>query len=100
LRLEPARAIVARERPYAAEEEEMLRLFEGDYIKLTDEQIRLLRELEKGEQSISGNNNRDGLTRLIKEKYITEQSTNISTVLYTITDTGRAALHANQKVTR
>jgi hypothetical protein len=75
----------------------MLRLFEGDYIKLTDEQIRLLREQEKGEQSISGNNNRTVLTRLIKEKYITEQSTNISTVLYTITDAGRAALHAATK---
>ena len=61
---------------------------------LTEEETKLLRELEKGEQSITGNNNRDGLRRLVEAKYVTEQSTNISTTLYTITDAGRAALKA------
>jgi len=61
---------------------------------LTEQEIRLLQELEKGEQTISGNRDRQGLRRLVEAGYVIEQITNISDTIYTITALGRAALRA------
>jgi hypothetical protein len=61
--------------------------------KLTDEEVRLLRELVEagGDQTISGNRRRDGLARLVDLGFVTVQAINLSTVLYSITGEGREA---------
>jgi hypothetical protein len=63
-------------------------------VKLTEEEKALLRDLVNrgGEAAIEGSRSRSGLDRLVKENYVTSQSTNIQTVIYTITDAGRKAL--------
>ncbi|WP_020176628.1 hypothetical protein [Methyloferula stellata] len=61
---------------------------------LIKEEIRLLQDLEKGERTISGNRNRQGLSRLIEAGYVTEQSLNLSDTIYTITALGRTAVQA------
>jgi transcriptional regulator with XRE-family HTH domain len=55
-------------------------------------EIDLLQQLEKRDQTISGNRSRRELTSLIKFGFVAEQSLNMSDTIYTITDAGRAAL--------
>jgi hypothetical protein len=61
--------------------------------KLTDEEVRLLREMVEagGEQTISGNRHHDGLARLVDLGFVTAQAINLGTVLYSITSEGREA---------
>jgi DNA-binding PadR family transcriptional regulator len=61
--------------------------------QLTYDEIRLLRELKNGDQTISGNKPHGGLDRLVKEGYVRAHSLNLSQVLYSITAKGTAALH-------
>jgi transcriptional regulator with XRE-family HTH domain len=60
----------------------------------TDEEISLLRQLNKEDRTISGNKPRQGLDRLINFGYVMVQSLNVSDTIYGITDVGRAALAA------
>jgi len=57
--------------------------------QLTYDEIRLLRELKNGDQTISGNKPHGGLDRLVKEGYVRAHSLNLSEVLYSITVKGR-----------
>jgi hypothetical protein len=43
-------------------------------------------------RTILGNKRCDGMKRLVDERYATEQSISIDSVMYTITDRGRAQL--------
>ena len=62
---------------------------------LTDEELRLLKELVEKPQTISGNRTREGLRRLIEAGYVDEISLNLSDTCYAITDRGcRAAVQA------
>jgi transcriptional regulator with XRE-family HTH domain len=61
---------------------------------LTTEEINLLRKLDKRDRTISGNKSRQGLHRLVNIGHVNEQSLNMSDTVYSITDTGRAALAA------
>jgi hypothetical protein len=64
-------------------------------MKLTATEINLLKELrDSGERTISGNKSHSDLRRLVEERYVNAQSINIASVLYKITDRGRAALTA------
>jgi hypothetical protein len=58
----------------------------------SDEEINLLRQLDKEDRTISGNKNRQGLDCLISLGYVTVQSLNVSDTIYGITDAGRAIL--------
>jgi hypothetical protein len=59
-------------------------------LELTSEELALLRQLEQGERTISGNKDRRGLGRLIEADYVKERALNISDTIYTITPLGRA----------
>ena len=75
----------------------LLNIAENNMLVLTNDEIRLLKELdEKGEQSISHSNNRNGLNRLVSNKFVIETvaRNNPSITFYNITDAGRAAIHA------
>lgn len=66
-------------------------------IKMTREEIGLLRELANGARTISGNRSRTGLKRIIEAGYVTEQAAtrgDLSAVFYNITNKGRDALKA------
>jgi hypothetical protein len=58
----------------------------------TDEELRLLSELTRGEQTISGNRDRSGLRRLVAAGYVTETSLNLSVTSYVLTPQGMEAL--------
>jgi hypothetical protein len=70
--------------------------FEYELVRaaLTTEEINLLRKLDKRDRTISGNKSRKGLHRLVNIGHVKEQSLNMSDTVYSITDTGRAALAA------
>ena len=59
---------------------------------ITTEELVLLSGLFLSKRTISGNKRRDGMKRLVDEGYATEQSISIDSVMYTITDHGRAKL--------
>lgn len=59
---------------------------------LTQEEIGLLRQLEEGPRTLSGNKQRGGMKRLVTAGWVTERALNISDAEYTITDAGRATL--------
>jgi transcriptional regulator with XRE-family HTH domain len=61
---------------------------------LTTEEISLLHQLQDKDCTISGNKPRQGLRRLIDGGYVVEMSLNISDTIYSITETGQAALAA------
>ena len=63
-------------------------------IELTGDELRLLRELRDSPQgrTISGNNSRGGLDRLVAAGYVKATAVSIDSVLYEITQTGLAAL--------
>jgi hypothetical protein len=61
---------------------------------ITTEELVLLSGLFLSKRTISGNEGRDGMKRLVDEGYATEQSITIDSVMYTITDRGRAHLAA------
>ena len=54
--------------------------------QLTYDELRLLRQLERGDQTISDNQPRGGLNRLVDEGYVMRR-------LLSITAKGRAVLH-------
>ena len=54
--------------------------------QLTYDELRLLRQLERGNQTISDNQPRGGLNRLVDEGYVTQ-------TVHSITAKGRAVLH-------
>jgi hypothetical protein len=64
-------------------------------LKMTMEEISLMRRLAEKEQTISGNKDHSGLKRPIAAGYVTETPAtrgDTSVVSYAITDKGRAAL--------
>jgi predicted transcriptional regulator of viral defense system len=64
-------------------------------IKLTAEEVAALAQLrvagDRG-RTISGLKSRGWLSRLVKGRYVIEQSASMDTVVYVITDQGREAL--------
>jgi hypothetical protein len=61
-------------------------------INLTPEEIAYLKELETGDQTMTGLRDRSGLTRIVQAGYVTEHSRNVGSTVYSITDAGRQAL--------
>jgi hypothetical protein len=61
--------------------------------RLTYDELRLLRQSERGDQVIGNNKPHDGLDRLVDEGYVARQLLNLSQAVYSITAKGRAALH-------
>jgi len=59
--------------------------------QLTYDELRLLRQLERGDQTISDNQPRGGLNRL--EGYVVRRLLNPSQTAHSITAKGRAVLH-------
>jgi DNA-binding HxlR family transcriptional regulator len=62
-------------------------------VHLAYDELRLLRQLERRDQTISDNQLRGALNRLIDEGYVTRRSLNPSQTVHSITAKGRAALH-------
>jgi DNA-binding PadR family transcriptional regulator len=62
-------------------------------VQLAYDELRLLRQLEGGNQTISDNQLRDALNRLVDEGYVTRRLLNPSQTVHSITAKGRAALH-------
>ena len=60
--------------------------------QLTYDELRLLRQLERGDQTIS-DNQPQGLNRLIDEGYVMRRLLNPSQTVHSITAKGRAAVH-------
>jgi hypothetical protein len=60
---------------------------------LSYDELRLLRQLERGDQVVSNNKPHDHLDRLVDEGYVALQLLNLSQAVYSITAKGRAALH-------
>ena len=56
-------------------------------------ELRLLRQLERGDQTISDDQSRGALNRLIDEGYVIRKLLNPSQTVHSITAKGRAALH-------
>src|SRR5215831_6121922 len=61
--------------------------------QLTYDELRLLRQLERGDQTISDNQSRGGLNRLVDEGYVMRRLLNPSQTVHSITAKGRAAVH-------
>src|SRR5262249_42996906 len=61
--------------------------------QLTYDELRLLRQLERGDQTISDNQPRGGLDRLVDEGYVIRRLLNPSQTVHSITAKGRAAVH-------
>jgi DNA-binding HxlR family transcriptional regulator len=61
--------------------------------QLTYDELRLLRQLERGDQMISDNEARGDLNRLVDEGYVMRRLLNPSQTVYSITAKGRAVLH-------
>lgn len=61
-------------------------------MQLNQDEISLLKQASQGPQAISGNQNRDGVKRLIEAGWLTERSLNASVTEYAITQAGRAVL--------
>jgi hypothetical protein len=61
-------------------------------MKLSQEEIEFLRQLEDGPQTISGNRSNRGLKGLVDLGLVLDRSLSMSVTEYKITDAGRAAL--------
>jgi hypothetical protein len=61
-------------------------------MQLTQDEIRLLRQLSRGPQTIAGSRPRDGLRRLVDAGWASERSQKVFVTEYQITDAGRAFL--------
>ena len=61
--------------------------------QLTYDELRLLRQLERADQTISDNQPRGDLKRLVDEGYVMRRSLNPSQMVHSITAKGRAVLH-------
>jgi hypothetical protein len=61
--------------------------------QLTYDELRLLRQLERGDQTISDKQPRGGLNRLVDEGYVMRRLLNPSQTVHSITAKGRAAVH-------
>src|SRR5262245_8082728 len=61
--------------------------------QLTYDELRLLRQLERGDQTISDDQPRGGLNRLVDEGYVMRRLLNPSQTVHSITAKGRAVLH-------
>jgi hypothetical protein len=61
-------------------------------MKLSQEEIEFLRQLEDGPQTISGNRSNHGLKGLVDLRLVLDRSLSMSVTEYKITDAGRAAL--------
>ena len=68
--------------------------------QLTYDELRLLRQLERGDQTISDNQARGGLNRLVDEGYVMRRLLNPSQTVHLITAKGRAVLHEAEATTR
>jgi hypothetical protein len=64
-------------------------------IKLTQQEINYLRELTIGSKTMTGLKDRSGLKRLVDAGYITEDSANVQTTVYSIAELGRKALESS-----
>jgi len=64
-------------------------------VDLKVEDWELLKELERGPRTISGNQDRRVMGPLLEAGYVVEEAINLSVTVYTITLTGRAALKAH-----
>jgi hypothetical protein len=62
-------------------------------VHLAYDELRLLRQLERGDQTISDDQSRGALNRLIDEGYVMRRLLNPSQTVHSITAKGRAALH-------
>jgi hypothetical protein len=62
-------------------------------VHLAYDELRLLRQLERGDQTISDDQPRGALNRLIDEGYVMRRLLNPSQTVHSITAKGRAALH-------
>jgi DNA-binding HxlR family transcriptional regulator len=62
-------------------------------VQLTYDELRLLRQLERGNQTISDNQLRGALKRLVDEGYVMRRLLNPSQTVHSITAKGRAAVH-------
>jgi len=69
------------------------KLPEAFMAQLTYDELRLLRQLERGDQTISDNQPRGGLDRLVDEGYVIRRLLNPSQTVHSITAKGRAAVH-------
>jgi hypothetical protein len=61
--------------------------------QLTYDELRLLRQLERGDQRFSDNQPRGDLNRLVDEGYVMWRLLNPSQTVYSITAKGQAVLH-------
>jgi len=68
--------------------------------QLTYDELRLLRQLERGDQTISDNQPRGGLNRLVDEGYVVRRLLNSSQTAHSITAKGRVVLHEAEATTR
>jgi hypothetical protein len=64
----------------------------ANVMKLSQEEIEFLRQLEDGPQTISGNRSNRGLKGLVDLGLVLDRSLSMSVTEYKITDAGRAAL--------
>jgi DNA-binding HxlR family transcriptional regulator len=62
-------------------------------VHLAYDELRLLRQLERRDQTISDNQLRGALNRLIDEGYVMRRLLNPSQTVHSITAKGRAAVH-------
>ena len=62
-------------------------------VHLAYDELRLLRQLERGDQTISDDQSRGALNRLIDEGYVMRRLLNPSQTVHSITAKGRAVLH-------
>jgi hypothetical protein len=62
-------------------------------VHLAYDELRLLRQLERRDQTISDDQLRGALNRLIDEGYVTRRLLSPSQTVHSITAKGRAALH-------
>ena len=62
-------------------------------VQLIYDELQLLRQLERGDQTISDNKSRGGLNRLVDEGYVMRRLINPSQTVHSITAKGRSAVH-------
>ena len=62
-------------------------------VQLTYDELRVLRQLERRDQTISDNQLRGALDRLVDEGYVMRRLLNPSQTVHSITAKGRAAVH-------
>jgi hypothetical protein len=60
---------------------------------LTYDELRFLRQLERGDQTIGDDQPRSRLNRLVDEGYVMRRLLNPSQAVHSITAKGRAVLH-------